>query len=379
MPNLRHEGSTDLTRLGSSKVISGRRLWLFRTLAVVGALGIGSGAGWLIWQIYQAAGPTASERAARDFAVEWEKLPPVKRDLLELAGYGPRDRLAVASNFDGALVFSGSVMELHLQRGYRLRAGQENLWARPGPWPFQMPMPDVPDVRDALDRAGVPVTTTEHINSFGCRGREPDEVDTYEYRVLVLGDSFAQGILVEDDDIFCARLEGELLQSSGRKTLVANSGVIGYSTEQEYYTLEELAPRLRPHVAVLCFYANDVHRDHHAVFRSRRPAGDWASAERWLERCAHYCRTNKFRFVVAVIPDRSQMTNRTIRRNYQHRLETITTKLGIYLIDPDERFLARRTKPLWLQGDDHFAPAGHALFAQVLAEHLRQWVPRKAE
>jgi hypothetical protein len=67
------------------------------------------------------------------------------------------------------------------------------------------------------------------------------------------------------------------------------------------------------------------------------------------------------------------MTRRAVRINYQHRLESITSRLGIYLIDPDERFLARRTDPLWLAGDAHFAPSGHTLFAHVLAEHLRLW------
>lgn len=363
----------------SNKLIPRRRLWLFRIVAIVGALGVGSGVGGMAWQFYRVASPTAVERAERDFAAEWGKLSPEGRNLLELAGYGPRDRLVVPANFDGALVFSGSVMERHLRCGYRLRPGQENLWARPGPWPFQMPMPGRPAVRDALEQAHISITATERSNSFGCRGREPDELDSYDYRVLVLGDSFAQGILVEEAETFCVQLEEELEQSTGCKTLVANSGVIGYSTEQEYYTLEELSPQLRPDVAVLCFYANDVHRDHRAVFRSRNPAGDWSTAERWLERSAAFCRTNKIRFAVAVIPDRSQMTSRTIRIGYQQRLETITSKLGIYLIDPDERFLAHRTEPLWLPGDDHFAPAGHALFAQSLADHLRAWVPRKAD
>lgn len=365
--------------MGSKKLISRQRIWLFRTIAIVGALGVGSGAGWLVWQAFRVVGPTACERAERDFAAEWSKLSPESRNLLELAGYGPQDRLVVASNFDGALVFPGSVMERHPKRGYRFQAGQDNLWARPGPWPFQMPMPDVSTVRVALEQAQISITSTEHINSFGCRGREPDDLDSYDHRVLVLGDSFAQGILVEEDETFSARLEDELRHSTGRKTLVANSGVIGYSTEQEYYTLEELASRLRPDVAVLCFYGNDVHHDHHAVFRSKNPAGDWASAERWLDRCAAYCRTNKIRFVVAVIPDRSQMARRAVRLSYQQRLEAITSKLGIYLIDPDERFLAHRTEPLWLPGDDHFAPAGHALFAQALAEHLRLWVPREID
>ena len=121
--------------------------------------------------------------------------------------------------------------------------------------------------------------------------------------------------------------------------------------------------------------ANDVHRDQHAVFRRQGTAGDWTSARRWLERCVSYCRAHGVAFLVAVIPDRSQMAARSMRLRYHYRLEAIAAELGIYLIDPDERFLCHRLDDLWLEGDDHFAPAGHLLFAEVLADHIERWVP----
>jgi hypothetical protein len=182
-------------------------------------------------------------------------------------------------------------------------------------------------------------------------------------------------MLVEESDTFCSRLEAALTDYLGSEALVANSAVIGYSTEQEYYTLLELAPQIKPHVVVVCFYANDVDQDHHAVLNRRHAAGDWKSARLWLERCADYARKHAIRFAVLAVPDRIQISSRASRRFYQHRLEGITSELSIYLIDPSERFLAHRRQPLWLEGDAHFAPAGHALLAQVLFEHLIPWLP----
>ena len=156
--------------------------------------------------------------------------------------------------------------------------------------------------------------------------------------------------------------------------LVANAGVIGYSTEQEFHTMKELVPELKPNIVILCFFANDVHRDHHQVLSTQNYNAEWGVAKGWLEQCVALCRVEGIRFAVAAIPDRSQLSSRNSRRRYQHRLEQIANELGIYLIDPDERFLSRRRESLYLQGDDHLSAAGHELMAAVLADHVVGWV-----
>ena len=354
-----------------------KRLWLFRSTAVVGSVVIALAVGLALWALYAWFGPSPVERTAAAFDSAWNSSPELTQRLLEAGGYGQRERLVLRANFDGALAFSGSLMELHPQRGYCFRPAQQNLWVFPGGMPNQLLVPDTPAVREIIQQAGTRISSTERINSLGCRGPEPGEASNYDFRVLVLGDSFAEGILVAEADTFSSRLQTRLCESTGLSTLVVNSGVIGYSTEQEFFTLDELSPKLRPHVAILCFYANDVHHDHQAVLSQNKAAGDWAAAQQWLERCAYFCRSNNIDFVVAVIPDRSQMASRTTRRLYQAKVEGIAVELGIYLVDPDERFLVHRREQLWLEGDAHFSPAGHALFAEVLADHVRQWAPKR--
>jgi lysophospholipase L1-like esterase len=359
-----------------AQVTAPKRLWLFRSTAAAGSATIAAVAAIGLWNLYAYFGPTPAERTAAAFDSSWASLPDLTQSLFESGGYGPRERLVAPANFDGALVFSGTVMQGHPQRGYCFRPAQQNLWVYPRGIPHQILVPDTQAIRKVLQQSGTAITATERINSLGCRGPEPGDPLDYDFRLLVLGDSFAEGILVDEDSTFSARLQKLLVDSTGMNTLVVNSGVIGYSTEQEFRTLEELSPKVRPHVAILCFYANDVHRDHVAVLSGRTAAGDWDAARLWLDRSVYFCRANQIYFVVAVIPDRSQMARRASRRQYQQRLETIAADLGIYLIDPDERFLANHREPLWLQGDAHFSRAGHAVFAEALADHVRHWAPK---
>ncbi|MDH5564179.1 MAG: hypothetical protein OEY91_11230, partial [Nitrospirota bacterium] len=72
-------------------------------------------------------------------------------------------------------------------------------------------------------------------------------------RIIVLGDSFAWGWGVEQNEIFCEVAEHEL---NGFEFI--NLGNNGYGTGQEYLIFEKLGRRFSPDLTVLAFYANDV-------------------------------------------------------------------------------------------------------------------------
>jgi lysophospholipase L1-like esterase len=331
----------------------------------------------LLWGAYRLTNPSTMDRAAKGFAEMYGTLPTGTRKLLDVAGYGSHERLVCRANFDGALVFSNRVMELHPELEYRFRRRQANLWVFLPKVPFQILVPDNDAVRAVLAETDVTVTAREQINSRGCRGPEWEDYQAYDFRVLVVGDSFTEGIMVSEEQTFCTRLQWHLQERSGLKVLVANAGVIGYSTEQEFHTICELAPEMKPDLIVLCFYANDVHRDHQKVLLSKRPVGDWEEARKWLKRCANYSAMSGALFLVVVLPDQSQAQSRIGRTHYQHRLEQIASDQGFYLIDPYDRFLSNRDKALYLEKDAHLAPAGHELLAQVLADHVMVWMPAR--
>jgi hypothetical protein len=100
---------------------------------------------------------------------------------------------------------------------------------------------------------------TIRINSRGLRG--PD----YDYpkpagtrRVLILGDSFAEGYYVDEEDTARTVLEQRLNAGPCRGWQVVNGGTIAYSTDQEYLFFREEGHRYQPDLVALLFYHNDL-------------------------------------------------------------------------------------------------------------------------
>ena len=82
-----------------------------------------------------------------------------------------------------------------------------------------------------------------------------------EKRVFVLGDSFAYGIGVQDDETFCARLE----QLDPRLDAF-NGGVTGYGTGQELLQLRDEGEAVQPDAVVIAFFWNDVGNSYNRDF-----------------------------------------------------------------------------------------------------------------
>ena len=97
------------------------------------------------------------------------------------------------------------------------------------------------------------------INARGLRG--PD----YDYakpagtrRVLILGDSFAEGYYVDEHETARAVLEKRLNAGPCPGWQVVNGGTIAYSTDQEYLFFREEGHRYAPDLVTLLFYHNDL-------------------------------------------------------------------------------------------------------------------------
>src|SRR5262245_15424435 len=79
-------------------------------------------------------------------------------------------------------------------------------------------------------------------NANGHRGRYYGLVKpTGKYRILVLGDSFTEGVQVKEEELFSARLE-----KLDDELEVMNAGVGGYGTVQEYLYLTKEGLRFHP-------------------------------------------------------------------------------------------------------------------------------------
>jgi lysophospholipase L1-like esterase len=94
-------------------------------------------------------------------------------------------------------------------------------------------------------------------NSLGLRGREP-RIREDAVRILGVGDSMTFGWGVDDEETFLARLE-KRIRARGHRVDVFNAGIPGYSPANVLARLPEIAPEMRPHLAVLGFFSeNDV-------------------------------------------------------------------------------------------------------------------------
>ena len=80
---------------------------------------------------------------------------------------------------------------------------------------------------------------------------------TARLRGIILGDSYMQGLFVGDDQTPCECLKRCLSQQLNVRTEILNTGHLGYSPEQEYYTLKEYDERFHPQFVILSLFAND--------------------------------------------------------------------------------------------------------------------------
>ncbi|MCI4355362.1 MAG: SGNH/GDSL hydrolase family protein, partial [Thermoplasmata archaeon] len=96
------------------------------------------------------------------------------------------------------------------------------------------------------------------INSLGLRDEERGYVSTNgAERILVMGDSFAEGFSVRFEDCVSQVLQRQL-RSAGWNVDVIDGGVVGYSTDQEYLLYKRETARYGARVVVLLFFYNDI-------------------------------------------------------------------------------------------------------------------------
>ena len=106
-------------------------------------------------------------------------------------------------------------------------------------------------------------STSYDINSLGLRDRElPQKKPAGMRRILVLGDSFTEGIGVEAAQSIPSRLQARVDGDGlGKEWQVVNGGVASYSPLLEYLYLKNGGLELEPDLVVLMFDLSDVWDD----------------------------------------------------------------------------------------------------------------------
>jgi hypothetical protein len=202
-------------------------------------------------------------------------------------------------------------------------------------------------------------------------------------RILVLGDSFMQGLFVPDDQTPPEHLRRFLETNAGQPVSVLNTGHIGYSPEQCYHTLRDYHDRFRPRFVILSVCPNDF-GDLLGVLKGK---GDWSEAKYWLDQTLEYCRARRTPCLLVAAPLEVQILGRREAGFYPGEVANVWEASGFFFLDladpfvdehlrlTAERIHARRrpqTSPLYNGHlhDAHFSSEGAALWGREVGRRL---------
>jgi hypothetical protein len=242
-------------------------------------------------------------------------------------------------------------------------------------------------------------------NSLGCKDREPGP--KRGLRILVLGDSYAEGAGVPWNERFATRLE-RTLRASNPDVEVYCAGECGFDTFNEAIALGLVGVPLEPDIVVVAYVLNDAEGESppsrrppsrterfvlgtlrsYAAYRVMRTCescgGDecyelirrqhaddspgWARAQRGLDSIADYCRRRQAQAVCVVLPIFSP--GQEAVRPTMEKVARAAQQRGFesrHLLDEFDGHWERYAVSEY---DSHPNAAAHAIIARVLAEMI---------
>jgi hypothetical protein len=338
------------------------------------------------WTARRALGIERTRATYRDF-FEHDASAGLQR-ILRTAQMAPDEVLLRWANIDWTIILSPRVFEADdLGRAYRMRPRVRSFWLRDhtltrGLTSFFF-LPDTPAVRAAVAEAEAVVMPESYqtTNAWGCRGPEPDPAAPV--RVLVLGDSFMQGLFIPDDETPAEHLGRFLATSLSQPVSVLNTGHIGYSPEQYARTLREYFDRFHPQFVIVSVCPNDFGPGL-AVLAGN---GDWAEAKYWLDDIRRFCRARLTPCLLVAAPLEVQILSYGNTGYYPGQVAKLWDESRLYFLDLTDPFAAEhlrlmteriragerpQTSPLFNGHlhDDHFSPAGAAVWGQVVGRRV---------
>jgi hypothetical protein len=170
-------------------------------------------------------------------------------------------------------------------------------------------------------------------NTWGLRGPEPDPAAAL--RGIVLGDSFMQGYLIGDDDTPPECLRRDLETHLKTKASILNTGHLGYSPEQYYYSLLAFADRFPAHFVVVSVCSNDFGD----LFEVLKGKGDWDEGKYWLEKINDFCAARRWPCLVVSVPFENQMLGRRRSGDYPGTISNILKTGAMTFLDPTDAFI----------------------------------------
>lgn len=327
------------------------------------------------------------DQARAKLRTVYESYDPRLRKLVDAAGLDPDHALLRWGNFDKALLLPSTVfVPDETGRSYRFRPNTRSIWvrnlqSRGGVLAF-FQVPDTPEIRMLAEGAGAVVVegSAQTTNSWGLRGGEPDV--SAEIRGIILGDSYMQGLYVGDEQTPSECLKRALADHDKSRVEVLNTGHLGYSPEQEYFTLLEYAGRFPPQFVVLSLFANDFGD----LFEVLEGQADWEENRYWIGKIVSFCQARNIPCLVVPAPWVNHVEGQRSTAFYPGRIPAILPPEAVYFdpmedfIDADSRERLRRlsrdepANPSELfngkLADGHFSALGCQVWAQAVGRRL---------
>ncbi len=338
------------------------------------------------WRRYRLQGiADASEQLDEIFA---EASPETQR-LMRYAGLDPECGLLRWGNYNRTLLLPSKVIEADdTGRSYRLRPNLHSVWLRnvspKSSIPIFFLVPDDPGLAEAIyGTPAIPVEASRQTtNSWGLRGPEPDP--QAPLRVIVLGDSFMQGLFIGDDETPPECLRHYLEEHLETRVSVLNTGVLGHSPEQYYYSLLAFIDRFRPHAVVVSTFTNDFGGDSEVPSTGE---GDWDEGKYWLDKITQLCRSRQWPHLIVPVPYAPNLFGRRKAGYYPGILSNILEVSSFMFVNPAEDFInahleltverdregePAREGSLFNSriGDGHFSALGSQVWASTVGRRL---------
>jgi lysophospholipase L1-like esterase len=305
--------------------------------------------------------------------------PPL-RHLLQVIADQEEDQGVFASVWDtntGALMskrlFQG--VDMYSVRKYRYKPNLKKLMFRAGPPGFdhEMETEDTPAIRAALEHVYADFVPAAY-DQAGFRRVDAELSRDCDAHVLFLGDSFTDGMWVNDSDTFVNRYGHLVRDRSPLRICPVNAGVNGYGSLEESYVLEhDFDAAGRPSLVFLMYFPNDVDADYVAVIDGTvADAGrKWAESLAYVRRAAAFSREHGAALVLAAIPPVEQLSRPSTRANYQDLLRRFCETEAIPFVDLLAELESGEHQGLYWDWDPHFTPRGHARVAEILFQQSR--------
>ena len=323
---------------------------------------------------------------------------PQAQRLLRYAGMDPEHGLLRWANYNWTILLSSVVFEADDEgRSYRFRPCTSSIWLLDvGISVFSSPpkfflVPAGLGLAEAIRGSTAhPLETSRQItNSWGLRGPEPD-FDA-PVRGIVLGDSFMQGMFLGETETPPECLSADLQDHLKTRVSILNTGVLGYSPEQYYYSLTAFAARFHPQFVVVSMVANDFGK---MADVERLGAGDWVEGKYWLNKIVDHCRALRCTVLIVPAPYKGSILDARVPGLLVPLLKIMRVDSSSFL-DPTDSFinahLALQTdaqqqgqrlqgSPLFndVINDLHFSAAGSEVWASAVGERVILLLRKKA-